>query len=301
MHPFSDYKTAAEHTRRRLGVTRLTAKQAQAVRSGVATHQARQDNKPKPYHPMTAIKRKLHHRDIVAFKSSIAYFRRKTNTINLTYGSVAGLSTRSNYKQTKYGPACEDVTINVTLPSGWYDRVVRSDLLWMAGIPNLDVQPVYREGLVTVYRATWMVQGRGYAINPVRGWIARHDTGPAYHSTDDPQRAIRGLSRLMGQKNNLGALDRVFSWQYDDIADVTIRASDSLAAHNCQTGTDNFIERFCSGKRAGTIGELAGLLKRSGFRPTVGDDTTIRLANTIGRALTRQAVKDVKRARQAVG
>jgi hypothetical protein len=95
-------------------------------------------------------------------------------------------------KSTKYPKKIVNTSIHI--PESWGVRVAKAGLAVVGGMTTLDAQRL--EGAptgVTVYAATWMVQGRGYAIDTVRGFIAitgNHN----FHATSF-DKAVKGVMR----------------------------------------------------------------------------------------------------------
>lgn len=134
---------------------------------------------------------------------------------------------------------------------------------------NLGLRPVVA-GLLTLdaeclgpreYRAVWVEQGRGFSLKSVEGWIIRgyHVRGGSLAtarkkaSTARHQRLMTLLSARVGERFGKGGYD---------LSTVQVTRADSLAAGNCDAGTEAFIERFSAqldGRTAVSAEELLRL------------------------------------------
>lgn len=185
---------------------------------------------------------------------------------------------------------------------------------------TLDAEQLPTTGLVEVYRAAWVRQGRGVSLVTERGYIARHTpSGTTYHSTEsDPAKALSGLKRKVTaqgipaavreerrseratarqerQAAKLAALiERISRHDLSDVGHVEVRREDSLRAGNCVPGTDAFIDRYgFDGRASATIAEIATAV---GIRGTANlSDADLTLA----RQLAAACLHAIKRDRQA--
>lgn len=99
---------------------------------------------------------------------------------------------RSLYRGKFKGWACNYRKTIVTVPATWRVRVQRRGLEMVDGMMTLDAAPVEATGC-ELFAACWIVQGRGNAVEAVRGYIARRD-GANYHAATIDQ-ALSGLAR----------------------------------------------------------------------------------------------------------
>lgn len=94
-------------------------------------------------------------------------------------------------KATKYPKKIVNTTI--TVPAQWISRVEKRGLAQAGGMMTLDAQPLESRGSIELFAAVWVVQGRGYQVEAVRGVIAC-EGDVTYHGADADQ-AIAGLRR----------------------------------------------------------------------------------------------------------
>jgi hypothetical protein len=194
-----------------------------------------------------------------------------------------------------FGWVTTDTTIVLTVPERWGPNVQDRGLDTTAGLLTLSAEPCEwvpdtSGGSISVFRATWLRQGRGYALVTERGLLALHrPSGVTYHQagdTRDVNRAIRALRRKLTSQGvtpderreqtarrnaaraerrarELSALvDRVARWDLAGISEVVVTRDDSLGAGNCAPGTDAWIDRYLGGRESATIGEIASAVGR---------------------------------------
>jgi hypothetical protein len=194
-----------------------------------------------------------------------------------------------------FGWVTTDTTIVLTIPRHWGPDVQDRGLDTTAGLLTLSAEscewvPDESGGSISVFRATWLRQGRGYALVTERGLLALHrPSGVTYHQagdTRDVNRAIRALRRKLTSQGvapderreqtarrnaaraerrarELAALvDRVARWELTGISEVVVTRDDSLSVGNCVPGTDAWIDRYLGGRESTTVGEIASAVGR---------------------------------------
>ena len=156
----------------------------------------------------------------------------------------------------------------------------------------------------TTYHAKFV--SSGYSHGSVDGGFVGYATAAQAAETKDyataKKAAITGLKRKMNAQgvpaevrearaqaaadkraanraSQLARLvQRVASWDLDEIEHVVVRRDDSIRAGNCEPGTDAFIDRFFpdrSHDSQATIGELAGRIGRTNLTNLAGVDLTL--------------------------
>lgn len=114
---------------------------------------------------------------------------------------------------------------------------------------NLGLRPVVAD-LLTLdaervgpreYRVVWVEQGRGFALKTVEGWLIR-----GYHVAGGTLAAARNKAATARHKRAMLLLYERVGKQLAgyDLSAVSVTRADSLAAGNCISGTDSFVERF---------------------------------------------------------
>jgi hypothetical protein len=194
-----------------------------------------------------------------------------------------------------FGWVTTDTAIVLSVPERWGPDVQGRGLDATAGLMTLSAEPCEwvpdtDGGSISIYRATWLRQGRGYALVTEHGLIAIHrPSRTTYHQSGDSRdagRAIRALRRKIAAQGvapderrertarrdaaraerrarELAALvERVARWDLTGISDVVVTRDDSLSAGNCAPGTDAWIDRYLDGRESATIGEIASAVGR---------------------------------------
>lgn len=120
-------------------------------------------------------------------------------TINLTSDPAAvGAHQLTHQDYTIYrgshrGRPAQVTNTTVTVPRDWRVRVQRRGIAIVDGMMTIDAATMPAPDGIELFSATWLVQGRGYAVTPARGYIARRGT-MSYHG-DTAKAALDGLSR----------------------------------------------------------------------------------------------------------
>ena len=81
----------------------------------------------------------------------------------------------------------------IRVPADWRMRVERKGLALLGGLMTLDALPMEAPAGIELYAAVWASQGRGYAVNTDRGFIAIAGSDSFHCDTADG--AISGLLR----------------------------------------------------------------------------------------------------------
>lgn len=81
----------------------------------------------------------------------------------------------------------------ICVPADWRLRVERKGLALLGGLMTLDALQIEAPAGIELYAAVWASQGRGYAVNTDRGFIAV--AGSASFHSDTADGAISGLLR----------------------------------------------------------------------------------------------------------
>lgn len=81
----------------------------------------------------------------------------------------------------------------IRVPADWRMRVERKGLALLGGLMTLDALQIEAPAGIELYAAVWASQGRGYAVNTDRGFIAVAGS-ESFHS-DTAEGAISGLRR----------------------------------------------------------------------------------------------------------
>ena len=293
---FAAYETAAAATRKALGLSRLSPNQAAEVRASVAKHEARQAVKsPKStMTPVERIRRDLAIRAASKFAAALRgnYKAFSLDNVRVSFtklGTAASISTNTTTKYVSgrrgFGHVTDGQTITACLQAGWVRKVWDANLAELDGLTTLSAELVSTDGDVSIYRASWVRQGRGYDLSAQHGFIATtYDSiqgRTSFHSTASAAAALTGLRRKLkplavrqattskrqatAAANRLRKIDalvsRVARWDFVGIDHVTVSRADSLKAGNCAPGTDAFIDRFGDGRTEATLGEIAVMLR----------------------------------------
>jgi len=98
-----------------------------------------------------------------------------------------------------FGHVTDDQHTSFIVPSDWLDTVNERGLAVVDGLLTLSAALVADTAGIEVYRAVWVIQGRGYDLKRRGGHIARHTaSGMTYHSLHaDPARARTALRRKL--------------------------------------------------------------------------------------------------------
>lgn len=112
------------------------------------------------------------------------------------------------------------------------------------------------------WQATWVVQGRGFDLNTVSGYIVRSGEGEWLHAKTE--KAARKLAatrdaevRAERERLEKAAAEKLAA--NSDLAanlDLVVTLADSRTAGNCQTGTTSFVNRYFPGRTTATIREI---------------------------------------------
>ncbi|TQE98153.1 MAG: hypothetical protein FKY71_15360 [Spiribacter salinus] len=132
----------------------------------------------------------------------------------------------------------------VIVPRDWRLRVLNEGLASLDGMLTLDAQRIESTaGDVTVYAAVWLSQGRGYALTPVRGYIALGH-GQSYHALTRAK-AVPGLRRKLNQtdvdqiledRGGLAGLAQRFP-------SITVTVRDAQKTGSCDYGIRSWCHR----------------------------------------------------------
>ena len=172
------------------------------------------------------------------------------------------------------------------VPSTWSASVSAPGLEVVGGLVTLSLRRLHQfrtPDRATVYRATWIEQGRGLSIRAVHGFLALGDEHH-YHSTESATHAVAGLRRkaqrgakVAPSRRELRALllAGVGSLQ---LIGLEVTVEDSAEAGNCAGGTRSFCHRHLDGRRSATVRELAAVLK------SLGRSERLRLLPDVERA-----------------
>jgi hypothetical protein len=307
---FADYATAAAATRKVLGLSRLSPAQAAMVRDAVARHEARRAAKSvrASITSTDRLRNKLAQRDAARLGNALGrnYRGYDLSDVRVSFGSrleMPGISSRTSTKWVSgrrgYGHVTDGQTISATIQTGWGRKVYDAGLSELDGLVTLSAELRRTEGEISIYRAYWVRQGRGYDLVAEGGYIAtmvdsdgrRH----SYHSTVSEAGALVGLrrkrkplaereavatktaeTRQANRERKIAALiSRISRWDFAGIEHVVVTRHDSIQAGNCVPGTDAFIDRFAPGRDQATLGELAGLLRSSTLSDLSNTDPTL--------------------------
>jgi len=105
------------------------------------------------------------------------------------------------------------------------------------GLTNLRCVPVEKSNRMVVYAATWIVQGRGFALNTQSGWIAVR-RNVEYHSTTSAEAAKKGLEKKL--KGQITQIERTFTLS-ELKAPIGVR--DARSAGLCMPGIKKFLNK----------------------------------------------------------
>jgi hypothetical protein len=326
---WESYSAASAHLRAAAGVSRLTRSQAALVRSAVARHAERAGRKPSSYQPILALRERIRSETLEAVRPRIRGLYRVYTldglrvSISARHGCDASTSTKYVSGRGGFGHVTDGQRIDLNVCPSWRRRVEAEGLAVCDGLFTTHATPVLEAEGITVYRAAWVRQGRGYDLNAEGGCLARHaDSGTTYHSADgDPAKALAGLERKLKVQGTpiavrdaaraerarkaaqrkarklAGLADRFRRWDLADIAHVEVTRDDSLRAGNCGPGTDEFIARFAPGRDSATIGDLAAAVGR--VDPSSLSASDLELGRQLAAACLR-AIRRDKSARRLV-
>lgn len=111
--------------------------------------------------------------------------------------------------------------------------------LLIGGLLTLDCEAVgTRE-----YQATWVEQGRGFALKMVSGWIIRGHHIEA-GSLDEARHKVAKARRAKFLALAGARVQRYLKSAAFDLNQIQVTRQDSLAGGNCASGTDAFMTRF---------------------------------------------------------
>lgn len=155
---------------------------------------------------------------------------------------------RDTYRGRFKGWAAREDHHRIVVPADWRVRVLRRGLANLSGLFTLDAQPleVPTPQGVTVYRATWAAQGRGYDVTTHRGYIA-HGHDEHYHA-DTPEAALAGLRRkLKAHFGEIGAPLTVVefaAWARSKATPrAVVRVTDARRVGACEYGIRSWCHR----------------------------------------------------------
>lgn len=118
-----------------------------------------------------------------------------TTDVPASVGVSQEKSTRRDLYRGRYkGWSANVVDTTFTVPHKYLSRVIQRGLTVVDGLLTLDASPM--DGAphgVELYHATWVAQGRGYALGAVSGYIARQGK-TSYHGAT-ATKALAGLKR----------------------------------------------------------------------------------------------------------
>lgn len=207
----------------------------------------------------------------------------------------AETETTTIWKRRHRGPnwAGLNATFRISdVPSTWSTSVYAEGLEVVGGLVTLSLRRLHQfrtPDRATVYRATWIEQGRGLSIRAVHGFLAL-GREYHYHSTESATHALSGLRRKQKRGARAGAVS-TRELRALLLADPVHRDSrslrflglevtveDSAEAGNCAGGTRSFCHRHLDGRRSATVRELAAVLK------SLGRSERLRLLPDVERA-----------------
>lgn len=105
------------------------------------------------------------------------------------------------------------------------------------------------------WRASWVRQGRGFDLVVEHGYIAEWD-GDFYHGKSEKLAIAIAKKRAIATKLSVGLKHLSSSQLVESYGDVAVSRTDSIAAGNCQSGTDNWIARYFPGSNASNVASI---------------------------------------------
>lgn len=150
-------------------------------------------------------------------------------------------STRRDLYRGRYKGWAASVTDTIlVIPHAYLTRVIQRGLLLVDGLLTLDASPM--DGAphgVELYHATWVVQGRGYALGATTGYIARQG-GISYHGSS-AQKALAGLKRKLDAAEwqsvlRTTQLESIIARFADRMNSLKVCVSDAAAIGACDYG-----------------------------------------------------------------
>lgn len=146
----------------------------------------------------------------------------------------------------------------VFVKPNWLNRIADAGIAVLDGMLTLDARRLPRRDTQcgeTVYKASWVRQGRGLKIEAEHGYIATCG-GYAYHSRQNPTHALEGLRNKMehsqADRDAHSAAD-LFARASRVSGDVRVSVEDAEAVGSCRPGIEGWCERVGIDINAGSV------------------------------------------------
>jgi len=331
-HTFATYERAAAAIRAAEGLSRLSPARAAEVRAAVERHSTRAEARAitPPERPIARLRRAADsRRESVVAPLIRRHYRtmRRTrwcegSTIRVVANADPGTRHESRRwwdKGDKYPTTSSYIRANVA--PDWLRSVQPWRLAVVDGLVTTHAVLDSTQGDISVYRASWLRQGRGVSLISESGAIARHAaTGMTYHGRT-PSVALAGLRRKMREQGLspddrrerdaaaaerareraarratqlTSVVSRLMRQDLGAIHGVEVRRADSLRAGNCAPGTDQFINRFFRGRTSATIGQIAAAVG-----PELAGESLTDARITLARQIAAACLHAIRRSRNA--
>lgn len=191
-----------------------------------------------------------------------------TDTVTFGAPTCSGGSHRAWSKNGKWSGS--DSYATFTVPENWLEAVYGRGLASVDGMVTLAAEPVQGAG-PELFRATWAEQGRGFAISPVSGYIARltvrvganpdhhHEDGGTntytYHA-ETARAALDGVARKARLKpaRRKGVVDLNRLVRRYGALPVTF--ADAIACGLCKTGIRSWANAVGCATDGATVAEV---------------------------------------------
>lgn len=273
---YYSYSSAAQHQRQLLGVQRLNSAQVNDCKAAVARHQERREKRVEvAIPPIERLRQKLRSEiagEILPIiqrlyrQASSAWAGGKTEiSIEISKEPIArGESYLAYSRNGKWSG--KNAQLHISIMPSWRKYIGSIPGLAIAG-GMLTTHAKLTEGEDRCWEANWICQGQGFNLKSRHGYIYQSENG-FFHGRSI--RGAKGAARRYREKQWLHSSVEVQRFLLDqktqeslpenfklaDIGEIEVNRKDSILGGNCETGTDNWIERHFPGRKSATIAEI---------------------------------------------
>lgn len=258
---FGSYESAAKFTRERLGVKRLNSQQKKEVQGMVAKNIKRRKTKtresisliPKLKKQLTEeLKAEIEEEFIKRYRHSTSRWAGGENTLAIRRDNVpfaSGESSKGYSRNEKWSGTNAYFCINIQ--KGWRKEINSvPGLAFAGGMLTTHAQKVNDN----CWRASWVVQKRGFALGVESGYIVRREN--KFFHAKTASSALSLAKRSIASEKAETALSKLTCDELiSRFGEVFVCRDDSLKV-NCKTGTDHWIEKNMPGRVAATVEEV---------------------------------------------
>lgn len=266
-HNFDTFAHASEYMRKNIyHADRLTKVQSVALHAAVDKHNQRDTIKPLPrFSTLTnCMLSRMHGKwEAICAKKYQEIYRRATSSwagggtyIAVKIGDPFAIAETERVWSSNGKWSGNDLNVRINISKSFAtDVLAHEGLLTAGGMLTTHAQKIEEN----LWQATWIVQSRGMSIKLENGYIKKLADNSFIHADSIKKLSIVAKKRekSIEESKKSGALKQLSS---DEImrkfGEVVVTMRDSKKAGNCDSGTQNFAERFFPGRDKATVKEI---------------------------------------------